>query len=975
MANRSLNEAILDQGIRNENFFNGRLLTAGDLTAEQTANSQHHWQLGQAAGEGVVRGLEVSLLSNGATDGVPVVSVTAGLALNRTGQAVALPMDLQLQLTRVAESAGVLRADLFDDCEREGAGPEETGDGVYILLARPVSAYQENAPKREVGSGNQVIGCGSRYITEGIEFRMERLDITGLTRVSSTTRTALAGLLDKALTDAERAKLRNWLAHVCFGTEQIFETASGTEGLAGFPDDPFALQESLEPFHSIYDSYGAVDAMRDLGQVSDGDVPLALICWTRRGFQFVDPWSVRRPLTTPLVEEPWPIIAGARREAEAAATFLQFQDQVQEILLSETGAPTMRATDRFQYLPAGGYLKVGGSAFSSTTFFQGLGVTTATIEAAFVRSLLHDSWYVEPMNLTATPLVTVYSVTGHPEYVVFVRGEKAPPAPEEPPPPSGPKTGRAVIDVTVNRKDFEVIDAVREAIDAREDNERNIFDRLKEKQRNPKLRGDGDRLLLEENLFKVTLKDEHGVSYPLKFVSSKKINRFETRLDLGTLGQARFTSDDLPPGSYTATVQVKGFIKASQEKVVNAGATTTFTFKLKRAKEPPKPGTKTPPDKRAPGDFVGPGIKEIQVVEGYKRHGWPPEGWEEIPPLGDPPDFIGEFMDKWAEHFGGLNPGDPIDPGDGGIYLNPGYDAHAVAEEPYAYMAFGPGGVYVPLVLTTTDYGVDHPVSASKSGLGGIDQETSERLSRQGIDSVDTVAGGWRGLISDTLGVSSETAGNLITEARDKSRALIGSLQQFSGVDGALEQSLQNAGIDGPSALANASAADLAQRLELSPTFAQRLIDQARNSVPSSEWSLGSSNLGLRSQEVETLHSRGITTLKQLRDSFTNGTDQDKASLAQALNRSVGELSGAVETIAVKSGAQLKTERLESAPLTSVPGVTRGTMDALRDLNLRTVGDLAGAQADVVSRALGGDSARATNIIGNAATFRNIGLG
>jgi hypothetical protein len=55
---RYLLESILDQGIRNTNFFNGRILTADDLRTEQDANRQQHEQLGQAIGAGIVNGLD-----------------------------------------------------------------------------------------------------------------------------------------------------------------------------------------------------------------------------------------------------------------------------------------------------------------------------------------------------------------------------------------------------------------------------------------------------------------------------------------------------------------------------------------------------------------------------------------------------------------------------------------------------------------------------------------------------------------------------------------------------------------------------------------------------------------------------------------------------------------------------------------------------------------------------------------------------
>src|SRR5262249_26497289 len=156
---------------------------------------------------------------------------------------------------------------------------------------------------------------------------------------------------------------------------------------------------------------------------------------------------------------------------------------------------------------------------------------------------------------------------------------------------------------------------------------------------------------------------------------------------------------------------------------------------------------------------------------------------------------------------------------------------------------------------------------------------------------IDTVAAGWKGLISDVLGVSDTTSTNLISEARDKGRALIGSLQQFSGVDLTLEQALQGQGINGPAALANANAATLAVALNRSPTYVQTLIDQARNAVPASEWSLAVGNLGLSRTEVDGLASRGITTQKELQDNFSAGSDAQKGELAGMLGRSTEDLS------------------------------------------------------------------------------------
>ena len=74
---------------RAANFFNGRLLTAEDLSREQQANTDGHKQLGRALGDGIVRGLDVREATS-STPTQPVLSISAGLALNRRGRAIEL---------------------------------------------------------------------------------------------------------------------------------------------------------------------------------------------------------------------------------------------------------------------------------------------------------------------------------------------------------------------------------------------------------------------------------------------------------------------------------------------------------------------------------------------------------------------------------------------------------------------------------------------------------------------------------------------------------------------------------------------------------------------------------------------------------------------------------------------------------------------------------------------------------------------
>src|SRR5260370_10283027 len=137
---RSRTEAILDSGIQNPNFFNGRILNAGDLKTDQDANRQQHEQLGLAIGAGVLRGLWVELASNGSDGKPPIVSVSRGLALNAEGQAVALPVDVHVALTPVTTPQPV-DAGLFAECQPPSTTPMPLQAGVYVLVATPASGY------------------------------------------------------------------------------------------------------------------------------------------------------------------------------------------------------------------------------------------------------------------------------------------------------------------------------------------------------------------------------------------------------------------------------------------------------------------------------------------------------------------------------------------------------------------------------------------------------------------------------------------------------------------------------------------------------------------------------------------------------------------------------------------------------------------------------------------------------------------
>lgn len=395
-----LGELILDQGIQNTYFFNGRLLTATDLQAEQLANRQHGQLIGQVTGEGVGTGLEVAVVSPGSGSSPPVLSVTAGVALNRSGQTLTLPLDVQVTLGSQT-IAPTVEANLFSACTRGPGGPLDVGQGAYLLVISPGSGYQQQVPRRGLGANASVIDCGYRYVVEGVKFRLEPIEIGKLTGLSQATRDTLGHLM--TLNDpASISKVRSWLAHICFGTEE----------LASFGQDPFRRTSSSK---SPFLSYGAIDALHDAGNLCDCDVPLALVYWPSSGFQFADTWSARRRPAVRSRSSAWPLPVSDRRLAEAEAAFQQFQDHAAWLMGSTASASTLASLhvgDYFRYLPSAGFLPLAGGSFRGFTvdafFSEQPHRDPEFVDAAIVRSIFDQALRFEPIDLTAGELAWVY---------------------------------------------------------------------------------------------------------------------------------------------------------------------------------------------------------------------------------------------------------------------------------------------------------------------------------------------------------------------------------------------------------------------------------------------------------------------------------------------------------------------------------------------------------------------------------------
>jgi hypothetical protein len=438
MASVDLNEPVLTGGILNTNFFNGRVLVAEDLTALQTANAQQHQQIGHVLGEGVAWGMNVTLPD----PTQPVLQVTRGLALNRKGQAVSLSVDVQVQLVKSAQIEAAA-AGMFAICQPpQNLVP--TNLDCYLLTISPSSGFQGSAPMTSASSTGFAASCGSRYAVEGAQFSLLPLGVSNDTD-PTTLRGQAAQIFCKlnplwnqlaATSDAgtkaslqsqiapQLSKFRNLMAHLCFGTDKF----------SSFAANPFGRSKG----DSLLAEYGLLDDLRDIGVLTDCAVPLALVYWTSAGIQFVDMWSVRRPVFAPPASAAWAPLAGRRREVEGLAMFLQFQSQIAGLLknLSASAINNLTATDYFQYWPPMAFVPIQGArGFSEQQFLTGLIYRSPYfIEGAKLCAIFVPSYECKPIDLTSGELIWTYLVreniqaidnaggTPSQEYLVFASG-------------------------------------------------------------------------------------------------------------------------------------------------------------------------------------------------------------------------------------------------------------------------------------------------------------------------------------------------------------------------------------------------------------------------------------------------------------------------------------------------------------------------------------------------------------------------
>ena len=386
-----LQQPLTEGGIRNVNFFNGRLLTGKDMGREQAARREADARLGRALGDGVAFGLEAARDPLHDRADAPVLRVKAGLAVNRAGQTLCLAADASVALTRRFDATGGAACDctpfsgMFADCSPIAGGTYVAGAGVYLLTIAPARTNEGRAPTNGLDPTN--VRCNTDATVDGVQFRL--LSINPL---------RFADL------DPASLRFRNLLAYRCFGIEAR-EAAM---------IDPWRA----DPGREDPPGYGLVDELREVG-LGDCDVPLALVYWTAGGLQFVDTWAVRRRLLGPDALRDHAFVARARRLVEAEAMCAQFQQQLGDLLAASATPALLSARTHFRYLPPFGLLPLQSGVlrgFGDAAFFDGVprrskpgsGQTTPFIDARELGAMREQALAFAPTDLDAGEFLWVH---------------------------------------------------------------------------------------------------------------------------------------------------------------------------------------------------------------------------------------------------------------------------------------------------------------------------------------------------------------------------------------------------------------------------------------------------------------------------------------------------------------------------------------------------------------------------------------
>lgn len=379
MSTTTLGTPLAEEAIRDINFFNGRLLTGGDLQREQAARQLADRRVGAAAGPGVAWGLEVSGVA-----GSPAgrVKVQRGLGVGASGLVLHLATDPVVQLVAPPAEATASVLAGFGPCGALQGSSFVAGAGLFLLTLAPVTLAEGKAPVLALEAVNT--RCSTDSHVEAVQFRLLR--VNGF----NATGTGAAAV----------ARLRSQVAAACLVARQ----RADAHAMPGGVSVPLGVLQAL-----------------GVAGLSGCDLPLALVYMQGGDIVFVDRWAVRRRLAPDAAAPPWAPWLGGRVQALAEAQMLQFQDHITDTPAVLAAA----ATSSLQWLPPAGFLPRGISVAQWKLF---LGARAPALEvplaAADAPEVLAGALRGDAVDLSAAAgagRLRVYRIGGAAGSVMFVR--------------------------------------------------------------------------------------------------------------------------------------------------------------------------------------------------------------------------------------------------------------------------------------------------------------------------------------------------------------------------------------------------------------------------------------------------------------------------------------------------------------------------------------------------------------------------
>src|ERR1041384_7291520 len=197
-------QPVYGGGVRSVNFFNGRVLSGEDLSDEQEAQRRARRLLGRGVGEGVAFGFEVSEAAEASTTQFPVITGEPGIAVNRSGQTLRLGEQTKVGLVRREDSQTFEQLGVtFRDCSPLQPQLYVAAESVYLLTVAPAEGREGRAPT--TGAGNVPAAFNTRYLVEGVQFRLiEAVNASNLGDLNT---------------------LRNRVAYLCYGADSTRDAA------------------------------------------------------------------------------------------------------------------------------------------------------------------------------------------------------------------------------------------------------------------------------------------------------------------------------------------------------------------------------------------------------------------------------------------------------------------------------------------------------------------------------------------------------------------------------------------------------------------------------------------------------------------------------------------------------------------------------------------------------------------------------